>query len=270
MKKITRVKIQYFLRRLGLLALTEKLRYVRESWRYKSTNRQFRNENPAFVLPPPHLAFDAYSAPDWYHYKQSGEKSAEFIYNITKKYLTNPAAIYEWGCGPARIIRHLPAVAESNIQIFGTDYNPETIEWAKKNISGVSFDLNMLNPPLTYDNGVFDLIYAISVFTHLSEQNALNWIDELHRVLKPNGILLITTTGELNYQTELLDHERKVYESKGVVVRDQYPEGKKMYLTNHNPAYVRSTLLRKFKILEHVPNGFPMMKQELWIARKVE
>ena len=132
MKKITRVKIQYFLRRLGLLALTEKLRYVRESWRYKSTNRQFRNENPAFVLPPPHLAFDAYSAPDWYHYKQSGEKSAEFIYNITKKYLTNPAAIYEWGCGPARIIRHLPAVAESNIQIFGTDYNPETIEWAKK------------------------------------------------------------------------------------------------------------------------------------------
>ena len=162
-------------------------------------------------------------------------------------------------------IRLLEILHSTNIQTYLI-----ISEWAKKNISGVSFDLNMLNPPLTYDNGVFDLIYAISVFTHLSEQNALNWIDELHRVLKPNGILLITTTGELNYQTELLDHERKVYESKGVVVRDQYPEGKKMYLTNHNPAYVRSTLLRKFKILEHVPNGFPMMKQELWIVRKLE
>jgi len=270
MKKITRVKIQYFLRRLGLLALAERIRYVRELWRYKSTNQQFRNENPTFVLPPPHLAFDAYSAPDWYYYKQSGEKSAEFIYKMAKKYLIDPAAIYEWGCGPARIIRHLPGIAGGDIQIFGSDYNPETIEWAQKSISGVSFDLNMLNPPLVYENEIFDLIYAISVFTHLSEQNALTWIDELYRVLKRNGILLITTTGELNYQTELLNHERKVYESKGVVVRDQYPEGKKMYLTNHNPAYVRSTLLRKFKILEHVPNGFPMMKQDLWIARKLE
>lgn len=270
MKKITRVKIQHFLRRLGLLELVEKIRYVRETLRYKRTNRQFRNENPAFVLPPSHLAFDAYSAPDWHHYKQSGERSAEFIYNIAMKYLTNPVAIYEWGCGPARIIRHLPGIAKNDIQIFGSDYNSETIEWAKKNISEVSFDLNTLNPPLAYENEAFDLIYAISVFTHLSEQNALGWINELHRVLKKNGILLMTTTGELNYQTELLDHERKLYESRGVVVRDRYPEGKKMFLANHNPAYVRNTLLRKFEILEHVPNGFPMMKQELWIARKLE
>ncbi len=45
------------------------------------------------------------------------------------------------------------------------------------------------------EDGSFDLIWAVSVFTHLAETWSA-WLLELHRVLKPGGILLATFMGE--------------------------------------------------------------------------
>jgi predicted SAM-dependent methyltransferase len=128
--------------------------------------------------------------------------------------------------------------------------------------------MNGLNPPLLFSNNFFDFIYSISVFTHLSEETGLSWAKELYRVLKPNGILLITTSGDSAYTQEMLVDEKKKYEREGVVVRGQYPEGKKMYLARHSPNYVREKLLNQFEIIEHVPSGFPFIEQDYWIARK--
>jgi ubiquinone/menaquinone biosynthesis C-methylase UbiE len=40
------------------------------------------------------------------------------------------------------------------------------------------------------------LIYGISVFTHLSAPWELKWLEELHRVLKPGGVILMTVHGQ--------------------------------------------------------------------------
>jgi hypothetical protein len=34
--------------------------------------------------------------------------------------------------------------------------------------------------------------------------------------------------------------------------------------------YVREHLLRRFRIEDHVPSGFPFMEQDYWIARKTK
>ena len=94
--------------------------------------------------------------------------------------------------------------------------------------------------------------------------------EEIYRVLKPNGIFLATTGGDGVYEKELLNKEKEVYETKGVVVRGNYEEGKKMYLARHSPRYVRETLLAKFRIEEHSPSGFPFIEQDYWVARKPE
>src|ERR1043165_8053538 len=49
--------------------------------------------------------------------------------------------------------------------------------------------------PLPYKDQMFDLIYSLSVFTHLSENHASQWLSEMNRVLKPGGILIITIHG---------------------------------------------------------------------------
>lgn len=269
--KIFRVYWQRLFRRTGLLPFVEKMRYYQKRLEYSKSNKNFLRENPGFVLPPDHLAFDAYNAPKWKFYKYSGEDSAKFIRDIAEKYLGTDEAlsVYEWGCGPGRIIRHLPAVFGKGSAIFGSDYNRETIEWCKKNIPRVEFTLNELEPPLNYSGEQFDLIYCISVFTHLSATTGRQWADELFRVLKPGGILVITNLGEQSYRTELLPDEKRKYKEEGIVVRGQYKEGKKMFLTIHNPEYIRQKLLHRFDMLQHIPVGFPHIAQECWIARKI-
>lgn len=267
--KMLRVRVQQFLRKSRLLGVAEKFRYLYKSRSLEKSNKRFIQAYPDFKLPPPLLAFDAYSAPDWDFYKRSGEGTAHFLKETTARYFgNNLQTIYEWGCGPARVIRHLPGKLGSHVEVFGSDYNPDTIAWCRNNIPGIHFSLNQLSPPLDFADASFDFIYSISVFTHLSESTGLQWANELQRVLRPGGILLITTSGSNAYETELLSTERKKYDAGGVVVRGDYEEGKKMYLARHNPKYVRETLLRQFNILEHVSAGFPFIEQDYWLAQK--
>lgn len=268
--KLFRVRMQSLFRATGLLPFVENLRYYKKRLEYIKRNKVFLKENPGFVLPPAHLAFDAYNAPKWKFYKHSGEDSAQYLQKVTAEYLSpgRKISVYEWGCGPGRVVRHLPAVFGDSAEIFGSDYNEETIDWCQKNIPGVEFTLNGLTPPLKYPDNQFDLIYCISVFTHLSPETGVKWANELFRVLNPGGILLLTSLGERFYHNELLPNEKRKYDEEGVVVRGQYKEGKKMFLTIHNPSYIRQMLSDKFEILHYMPDGFPHVPQDCWIVKK--
>jgi len=266
-----RVRIQDLLRRLHLLGVAENLRYHWKRWALRERNRAFIRQNSGFALPPEYLAFDAYSAPDWTFYKSSGEGTARFLWETATTYLPvrhNIESVYEWGCGPGRVVRHLPSHFGSLVEVHASDYNPETIEWCRRSLPRIRFALNELNPPLAYPDNTFDFIYSISVFTHLAEATGLAWANELHRVLKPNGILLITTSGNNSYEKEMLEQEKQKYNGHGVVIRGNYEEGKKMYLARHSPRYVKENLLRQFQILYHAPAGFPFIQQDYWIARR--
>ena len=50
-------------------------------------------------------------------------------------------------------------------------------------------------PPLPFEDHAFGAIWAISVFTHLTESWAA-WMLELRRVLSPDGVLIATWAGE--------------------------------------------------------------------------
>jgi SAM-dependent methyltransferase len=53
-----------------------------------------------------------------------------------------------------------------------------------------------LLPPLSYQNDHFDLIFANSVFTHLTEEAQDRWLPELARILKPDGLVIASFHGE--------------------------------------------------------------------------
>ena len=81
---------------------------------------------PRFLLPPKHLAFDAYSAPAWRHYKESGEETARFLAETISRHLGRDAVrrLLDWGCGPGRVIRHLPALLGPSVLVWGSDFDP--------------------------------------------------------------------------------------------------------------------------------------------------
>lgn len=113
--------------------------------------------------------------------------------NVTGKAWEALPAVLDWGVGCGRVARHLaPALGE---RFFGCDIDADNVAWCNQNLSG-SFRASRLEPPLPYADASFDLIYGVSVFTHLRAHWELRWLEELHRVLRPGGTLLVTVHGQ--------------------------------------------------------------------------
>jgi len=263
--------VQHLLRQVHLLNAVEYLRYLYSVLRFHKSNLAFIQQHPGFRVPPQHLAFDAYAAPNWDYYYRSGSQLAEDIVSLIKRYghQVGDIDILEWGCGPGRIIRHLPDTLGGQSRVYGSDYNAESIDWATASIGRVRFCRNELSPPLPFEDARFDFVYAISVFTHLSEESCLKWIDEIERVLNRDGLVFFTTNGD-KVSEVLLPHERMEYDATGLCLRGKMQEGKKMFMACHSPDYVKSTLLKDFEILEHIePGRFRYIEvQDAWVVRK--
>ncbi len=169
-----RQKMLRVLRDSGLMTLADTLRYPFSVLKYYRKERLFNARNPGFKVPPRILAFDAYSAPDWDFYKLSGSETATFLSATARRYLPQNAKlrVLEWGCGPARVIRHIPSYFGSEVEVYGTDYNRDTIGWCSENIPDVVFCLNGLRPPLQFGEAFFDFVYSISLCANISETSS--------------------------------------------------------------------------------------------------
>lgn len=101
-------------------------------------------------------------------------------------------SILDFGCGWGRILRFfLRDVAPHRLK--GIDCLPEAIELCR--LTGLGSHVEQVSPipPCASEGHSFDLIYAYSVFSHLSETAHLAWLEEFHRLLKPQGLLIVTT-----------------------------------------------------------------------------
>jgi SAM-dependent methyltransferase len=104
-------------------------------------------------------------------------------------------SILDFGCGCGRVTRFLRPT--DNQVIVGTDIDPESIGWCKEHLGHIAeFNVNNFIPPLPYPDETFDFIYCISVFTHLPEDMQFQWLKELRRITKPQGIFITSFHGE--------------------------------------------------------------------------
>jgi SAM-dependent methyltransferase len=81
------------------------------------------------------------------------------------------------------------------IELHGCDINPELIAWCSANIPFGSFKPSTVLPPLPYPSNHFDILYGVSVLTHLLFDAHQLWASEIWRVLKPGGIAVLTAQG---------------------------------------------------------------------------
>jgi len=79
--------------------------------------------------------------------------------------------------------------------IYGIDVMDEFIEICKDTFSSNNFDLIEPFPPTKLQSNSFDYIVGYSVFSHLSEDACFAWMEEFHRLVKPGGIVALTTRG---------------------------------------------------------------------------
>lgn len=260
------------LRRLALIPLGESVRRHFLTARNRPDNSAFRREHPGFAIPPDELLYETSGDVNYRLYRSYGRAIAEYYLQLVRGYClaeaAKPLRIFEWGCGPGRIVRHLPELASDEaIRFYASDYDSDAVSWCSAHIPGVEFSHNELSPPLGIPDQFLDALYSVSVFTHLSEAQHHAWISELGRVLKPGGILLITLHGD-QYCGKLLADELARYQRGELVVRSQVVEGSRLFAAFHPTDFVRS-LLNDFEILAHIENPLPpYILQDQWIARK--
>ncbi|MEA2332394.1 MAG: hypothetical protein QOH58_2532 [Thermoleophilaceae bacterium] len=106
--------------------------------------------------------------------------------------------ILDFGCGPGRTLSEFAAEADE-AEFVGCDIHAESLEWARANLPQFTFVQNREEPPLDLPSSSFDLIYGVSVFTHLTEHWS-GWLAEVHRLLKPGGLGIFSFLGEALWQ----------------------------------------------------------------------
>ncbi len=185
-------------------------------------------------------------------------------------------SILEFGCGSARLLRLLRCIQD--IRLVGTDTNAECVTWCQENVPGPEYYVNERRPPLAFAaEESFDLVYSVSVFTHIPLEWQAEWLQEMHRILRPGGFFLCTVLG-WNYAQSILapedrnqlrregqftlgpDHPRLSYSSRVVGLPDVIQRRYR----------VIEAFGEDFHLLDFVPAFHGPLGQDLLILRKPE
>lgn len=142
------------------------------------------------------------------HFRKTG--SWTFVELLKRGKVTPESRVVDIGSGCGRLA--IPfSLYIKNGSYFGTDVFEDGVKWCAENISvknpNFKFFLQVVennyyfggaakpsaNLSLSFaDTSSIDLVFAISVFTHLVEADAQTYLHEISRCLQPNGIAYVT------------------------------------------------------------------------------
>ena len=132
-------------------------------------------------------------------------------------------------------------------------------------------------PPLDLEEESFDLIYSVSVLTHLDRTQELAWLDEWHRLLKPGGLVIATFRAEDWVEQFTIERQKRAIkhawrENDGFCYqKHRYWEGifPDFYSgTWQTTEYVRSNWGKRFEILTIVPPADAPNEQNTAVMRR--
>ena len=98
------------------------------------------------------------------------------------------AAVLDLGCGDGAFTAEITA---AGAQVTGADVAAAAIDRARARHPGVAFERVEPDGELPFSDGTFELVWASEVIEHVSD--TARWLSEVRRVLRPRGVLLITT-----------------------------------------------------------------------------
>jgi tellurite methyltransferase len=111
----------------------------------------------------------------------------------TSGLLPKNALVLDFGCGAGRHLKYLEGQQYSTT---GMDIAPNGLHAARATLSGASFPVRLvradMSDPLPFSTDSFDSVISIHVIFHNPVQIIKRTLSEIHRVIKPGGIFLVT------------------------------------------------------------------------------
>ncbi len=147
---------------------------------------------PLAAMPPPALRERVHGTADAETFDRYSRWICDDILDAAagRVDLTPTARVLDFGCGSGRVMRHF--LPQCPAEVVGVDIDGESIAWCQAGLPEATFHRTREWPPFPFGPAQFDLIFSISVFTHLPEDMQLAWLQELSRVAKPGALLLLS------------------------------------------------------------------------------
>jgi SAM-dependent methyltransferase len=99
-----------------------------------------------------------------------------------------PASIIDFGSGTGNAVpyfrRYLPQAA-----LTSADVSQRSLELAESRFPGAARQLRIDNDRIPAEDASFDTAFSACVFHHIEHEQHLLWLCELHRVVRPGGML---------------------------------------------------------------------------------
>jgi len=215
--------------------------------------------------------------PERDEYLQRGQEAAEELseaLGAAGHTLAGFESILDFGCGSARVLPHVSAMTEA--RCAGCDVDAEAIEWASEHHPALRWTVSPAEPPLPYPSHSFDLVYSISVLSHLSESSQDRWLSELFRLLRPRGVVLLTVHGRHAFEEFRTERVTTRWAPRGAFARGPLEPGEFVFvpyvrsvwnrrdlpgvaadygLAFHDPDYVRTHWSKRFEVLAVLEQG---------------
>jgi SAM-dependent methyltransferase len=255
-RSMYKARLRWFLAKIRLLNGLRELRDTIRAVEYVRSNAPFwlRSSGDGLPIPPLRLVRSATGTSSLAWSFQSGEWAAQSIVRILEANgvdLRTIGRLLDFGCGCGRVIRHW---ATLGMEVHGCDYNRSAVRWCRRHLGFASFHVNRLEPPLPFPTEHFELVYALSVFTHLPEPLFRAWIREVCRVVKPGGFVVLTTHGDA-YASQLTPDDQARFRSGLSVVRHEDEAGTNRCAVYVSERYVRRTFAECFVVVDFVSRG---------------
>jgi ubiquinone/menaquinone biosynthesis C-methylase UbiE len=214
-------------------------------------------------VPPAKLRYRVHGTLNQASYLKVGETVAQDVRKlceIADRDFDSFTEILDFGSGCGRVIQNL-SDRSGQREMYATDIDPDLVNWGRTNLSKIHWSTNGHQPPLPFNDSAFDLIYGISVFTHLDEEYQRGWLHELQRVARPGATLILTVHGkhasgmlDKSYKDEI--RERGFLFITGPTGRFKLDELPDFYQdTYHSKEYIYKEWSTYFDIVDYVERG---------------
>lgn len=141
------------------------------------------------------------SQEEYDEYASEFSSSRQFFWDelkFLKEYANSGDNLLDIGCGNGRLS---DMFENKNIRYTGVDFSKELIEIAKKERGKNKRFIQANALKLPFKDNSFDTVFSIAVLHHIpSKENRKKFLSEAHRVLKPNGICVLTVWNTLQWR----------------------------------------------------------------------
>ena len=143
-----------------------------------------------------------YNTADWAYINHSEFKA---VYDLLRPYFNKKLRLLDVGCGDGRFLIPL----EGKFRLYGLDFSKSFLREVKKHCKSCRTIFGHAEK-LPFKSDYFDVVLSVRLIQHLSKKQQQNAIDEMYRVVKPGGKVIV-----LNYNSmSALNIYKKICQSK--------------------------------------------------------